>query len=153
VFKRILFVCIGNICRSPTAEYLLRARFGSEGLDVGSAGLSALVGKPIDATAAEVLLEHGIDGSAHRGRQVTRNLLLQSDLILVMEKSHIAAIVRSAPEVSGKVFLLGKWQANAEIPDPYGQSRPSFDHVYQLIDRGVSGWLPYLHISESQSRA
>jgi len=147
VFKRILFVCIGNICRSPTAEYLLRARLASDGIDVGSAGLSALVGRPMDATAAQVLLEHGVDGSPHRGRQVTPDLLLKSDLILAMEKSHVAVIGRSAPEVSGKVFLLGKWQADKEIPDPYGQSRPSFDHVFQLIDKGVSGWLPYLHVS------
>ena len=153
MFKRILFICIGNICRSPTAEYLLRARLASDGIDIGSAGLGALVGKPMDAMASQVLLEHGVDGSTHRGRQVTRDLLLQSDLILVMEKSHIAVIGRSAPEVSGKVFLLGKWQADKEIPDPYGQSRPSFDHVYQLIDRGISGWLPYLNISEIQSRA
>jgi protein-tyrosine phosphatase len=84
---------------------------------------------------------------------VTRTLLLRSDLILVMEKSHLAAIGRSAPEVSGKAFLLGKWQADTEIPDPYGQSRASFDHVFQLIDKGVSGWLPYLNVSEIQSRA
>src|SRR4029079_18865235 len=98
VFKRILFVCIGNICRSPTAEYLMRARLPAD-IEVASAGLGALVGHPMDATAARVLLEHGVDGSAHRGQQVTAELLRKSDLILAMEKFQVASIVRTAPEV------------------------------------------------------
>ena len=147
MFKRILFVCVGNICRSPTAEYLLRTRLLSGDCEVISAGLSALVGTPMEPTAAQVLLEHGVDGSRHRGRQVTAELLRTSDLILMMEKSQAAAIGRRAPEVSGKVFLLGKWMADTEIPDPYGQPRYAFDHAYQLIDKGVSSWLPYLNKS------
>ncbi len=144
MFKRILFICVGNICRSPTAEYLMRARLPSDGFEVVSAGLGAVVGKPMDATAAQVLLEHGIDGSSHLGQQVTGDVFRRADLILVMEKSHAVAIGRSTPEVSGKVFLLGKWQPDADIPDPYGQPRPAFDRAYRLIDRGVTDWLPYI---------
>lgn len=144
MFKRILVVCIGNICRSPTAECLLRERLGNGDVDVSSAGLSALVGEPMEPTAMELLREHGVDGSSHRGRQVTGELLRQSDLILTMEKSHSTTIMRNAPEVSGKVFLLGKWQSDTDIPDPYRQPRHAFVHAYKLIDRGVSDWLPYL---------
>lgn len=144
MFNRILFVCIGNICRSPTAEYLLRAKLKQADIEVGSAGLGAVVGEPMDPAALDLLSKHGIDGSAHRGRQLTADLLRQSDLILAMEKAHIASIVRATPEVSGKVFLLGKWQSATDIHDPYHQPRSAFVHAYRLIDKGVSGWLPYL---------
>ena len=151
MFNRILMVCIGNICRSPTAEYLLRARLlQSSGphadIQVASAGLSAMVGYPMDATAAQVMLDHGVDGVSHQARQLTPAILRESDLVLVMEKSHAAAIGRMAPEATGKVFLLGKWQNDTAIPDPYGQQREAFDHVYQLIERGVAGWLPHLQL-------
>lgn len=146
MFKRILLVCIGNICRSPTAEYLLRERLAAGDFDVSSAGLAAVVGRPMDKMAAKVLLEHGIDGSRHRGRQLNADLLRQSDLILVMEKSHAASIARTAPEVSGKVLMLGKWQSDNDIPDPYGQPRAAFDQAYQQIDKAVCSWLPYLTI-------
>jgi len=121
----------------------MRARLPAD-IEVASAGLGALVGHPMDATAARVLLEHGVDGSAHRGQQVTAELLRKSDLILAMEKFQVASIVRTAPEVSGKVFLLGKWQGDAEIPDPYGEPRPVFDLAFRMIDKGVAGWQPYL---------
>ncbi len=144
MFKRILFVCIGNICRSPTAEFLMRSRIAPGGIEVASAGLGALVGKPMDATAAQVLLEHGVDGSGHVAQQLNSELLRRSDLILAMEKSHVAAIGRSAPQASGKVFLLGKWQSDLDILDPYGQPRHAFDHAYRLIEKGVFDWLPHL---------
>lgn len=145
MFERILIVCVGNICRSPTAEYLLRERLGAtHRAQVGSAGLGALVGHAMDPTALELLHEHGVEGDAHRARQASSGLLRQSDLILAMEKRHIAELNRMAPEVSGKVFLLDRWGQGADIPDPYRQSRPAFEHVYKLIDRAVSGWLPYL---------
>ncbi len=146
MFKRILFVCVGNICRSPTAEYLMRARLPSD-YEVASAGLSAVIGQPMETTAAQLLLEHGVDGAAHLGRQLTSDAMRRADLILVMEKSHAATIGRRAPEVSGKVFLLGKWQSELEIPDPFRQPRSAFDHAYRLIENGVSAWLPYITIS------
>lgn len=145
MFERIMIVCVGNICRSPTAEYLLRHRLGGDHrAQVSSAGLGALVGHAMDATSLELLREHGVDGAAHRARQADNALLRQSDLILAMEKRHIAEIGRMAPEVSGKVFLLDRWGAGADIPDPYRQQRPAFEHVYKLIDGAVSGWLKYL---------
>jgi protein-tyrosine phosphatase len=144
VFKRILTVCVGNICRSPTAEYLLRQHLSHRGIQVGSAGISAMRDHPMDSTAAQVMGEHGVDGSGHRARQVTPELLRESDLILGMEKSHLAALARLAPEASGKMFLLDKWGGARDIPDPYRQQRPAFEHVYALIDQGIRSWLPYL---------
>lgn len=143
MFKRILTVCIGNICRSPTAEYLLKQRLASD-VQVTSAGISALVGKSADAMAQQVMAEHHVDGSAHIARQLTASMLREADLVLGMEKSHVVAMVRMAPEASGKIFLLDKWTGGRDIPDPYRQQKEAFDHVYARIDEAVSGWLKYL---------
>jgi protein-tyrosine phosphatase len=140
MFNKILVVCVGNICRSPTVEALLKSRLAHRGIDVSSAGLGALVDKPMDSTALEVLREHGGDHPDHKGRQLTREHLQQADVILTMEKRHVDSIARMAPEVRGKTFLLGKWQNNQEIPDPYRQQKVAFEHVYQLMTQGVDSW-------------
>lgn len=145
MFKRILIVCVGNICRSPTAEYLLRNRLSKTDIAVESAGLGALVGHSMDATALAVLAEHGIDGSAHVARQLDDSMLRSAELVLAMEKRHVATISQSAPQASGKTFMLGKWQGDINIPDPYRQRREAFEHVYDLIDGSVSRWLERLH--------
>ncbi len=144
MFKRILVVCVGNICRSPTAEYLLRERLASLDIQVTSAGLHAMADYPMDAMALQVMSDHGIDGAAHRARQIDTAMLRASDLVLGMEKTHVAAMMRLAPEASGKIFVLDKWVQGRDIPDPYRQQRPAFDHVYSLIAQGVDSWLPYL---------
>jgi len=145
MFERILIVCVGNICRSPTAEFLLRQRLGdAHSAQVSSAGLSAMAGYAMDATSLALLREHGIDGEAHRARQLDSALLRQSDLILAMEKNHVAAMARMAPEASGKIFLLDRWLDGRDVPDPYRQQRPAYEHVYGLIEQGVNSWLRYL---------
>lgn len=144
MFKHILIVCIGNICRSPSAEVLMRDALAGRGIEVTSAGLGALVNHGIDATAQELLLEQGLDGSAHRARQVTPQILAAADLVLVMEKKHLKRIMEIAPEASGKSFLLGKWNEECEIPDPYRQQRPAFEHVYRLMAEGVESWKRYV---------
>ena len=142
--KRILTVCIGNICRSPTAEYLLRERLASRDIQLSSAGLGALAGYPMDATALQLLAEQGIDGAAHRARQLTPAMLREADLVLGMEKNHVDAMVRLAPEASGKIFILDKWLQGRDIPDPYRQQRPPFEHVYGMIAQDIDSWLRYL---------
>lgn len=144
MFKRILTVCIGNICRSPTAEYLFRQHLAPRDVQLSSAGLGALTGYPMDATAMQVLGEHGIDGTAHHARQLTPAMLREADLVLGMEKSHVDAMIRLAPEASGKIFMLDKWLQGRDIPDPYRQQRIAFDHVYGMITQGVDSWLRYL---------
>ena len=144
VFKNLLLVCVGNICRSPTAEILVRhALQGREGVQVGSAGLHALVGHAIDPLAATLLRERGHDPLAHRARQATASMLGDADLILVMERAHVAKIAREWPQVSGKTFLLGRWD-NSEVPDPYRQGRIAFEHAYGLIEQGAARWGKYI---------
>ena len=137
-------MCIGNICRSPTAEYLFRRKLGAADLTISSAGLGAMVNHPMEATAKQLLTEQGIDAAAHRARQLTPAMLLEAELVLGMEQSHVDRMTRMMPAASGRVFTLDKWLQARDIPDPYGQQRPAFEHVYQLISHGVDSWLPYL---------
>lgn len=140
MFKRILIVCVGNICRSPTAEHLMRAALHDTDILVSSAGLGALVDKPIEATALSVLQQHGHTPHEHCARQLTGSILREHDLILVMERRHIQGISDMAPQARGKTFLLGKWLDEREIPDPYRRDRETFEHVYSLIEASVAAW-------------
>lgn len=142
MFHRILVVCVGNICRSPTAELLFRHHMPE--LQVRSAGLHALVGQGMDATARLLVEEHGMDGSRHVARQLDDTMIRDADLILAMERSHVDTIVRRSPHAMGRTMVLNKWADRRDIPDPYRQQRPAFEHVYRLIDAAVQGWAPYL---------
>lgn len=121
MFSSILIVCVGNICRSPTAEYLMRKQLIEKGRDmkVASAGVGALVDRPAETTAAKLAAEMGVDMTPHKARQLTISIVHDYDLILVMEQKHIKAVECIAPTSKGKVYLLGHWHKNIEIPDPY----------------------------------
>lgn len=145
MFNNILVVCVGNICRSPMGEYLLRQKLSHRPeVTIESAGIGALVGKPADSTALAVLQENGIEASGHTARQVTESMLANADIILAMEHGHLRKLYSMAPQIRGKAFLLGKWTGNTEVPDPYRQQRPAFEHAYTLIDQATSAWLTYL---------
>ncbi|ALO36517.1 phosphotyrosine protein phosphatase [Colwellia sp. MT41] len=152
MFNAILVVCAGNICRSPTAEYLFKDKLkgnlqdnsAASQIKVSSAGLTALVGKGAEATATNIALTKNIDMSGHKGRQLSSTLIAENDLILVMEERHLTDLLGQYPQARGKTFLLGKWIDDTEIPDPYRQSHEAFDHVYQLIDKACSAWIKYI---------
>lgn len=140
MIRRVLILCVGNICRSPTAEFLLRHRLRGSDLVVESAGLAALAGRPIDPLAESILAERGISARTHVARQVTPALIEGADLVLAMEKRHMAALHAIAPHARGRSFLLGRWIRDTEIPDPYGQSRETFERTCVLIERALEGW-------------
>lgn len=140
LFRKILVVCVGNICRSPTAELLLRNALGASAITVSSAGLSARVGEGVEASAREVLENHGHCAEAFQARQLTSDIINDSDLILVMEKQHVNQVLKIASHARGKVFLLGKWQSEREIQDPYRQGKAAFIHAHALIEDAVSSW-------------
>ncbi|ESP95118.1 MULTISPECIES: low molecular weight protein-tyrosine-phosphatase [Pseudoalteromonas] len=144
MFDSILVVCAGNICRSPTAEYVLKKKLSQSSIHVSSAGLTALEDKPADPMACDIADTQGIDMSAHRGRQLNSQLVAKNSVILVMEKQHLTDLCNRYPQARGKTFLLGKWLDDKEIPDPYRQSREAFEHVYDLIDSACSAWQKYL---------
>ncbi|WP_017527328.1 low molecular weight phosphotyrosine protein phosphatase [Pseudomonas fluorescens] len=140
MLKRVLIVCVGNICRSPMAEHLLREALTRSDIEVSSAGLSALVGEPIESTALAVLAAHGHTPNVHQATQLAPQAITEADLILVMEQKHIRGVLGMAPEARGKVLMLGKWQSDREIRDPYRQGKPAFVHTYALIEEAVNAW-------------
>ncbi|WP_312669908.1 low molecular weight protein-tyrosine-phosphatase Wzb [Pseudescherichia sp.] len=146
MFNKILVVCVGNICRSPTGERLLKHY--QPALTVESAGLGALVGKGADATATSVAQDNQLSLAGHSARQLTGKMCREYDLILVMEKRHIAALCEIAPEMRGKVMLFGHWDGEREIPDPYRKSREAFEAVYTLLDRSARQWAQALHVQQ-----
>ncbi|WP_065260729.1 MULTISPECIES: low molecular weight protein-tyrosine-phosphatase [Pseudomonas] len=140
MFKKILVVCVGNICRSPTAELLLRKALTPSSITVSSAGLAARVGESMEATARRVIEERGHSADGFKARQLTSDIVNESDLILVMEKQHVNQVLKIASHARGKVFLLGKWQSEREIEDPYRQGQAAFIHAHALIEDAVSSW-------------
>ncbi|MCO4314269.1 protein tyrosine phosphatase [Pectobacterium carotovorum] len=142
MFDSILVVCVGNICRSPTGERLLKQAL--PGKKVASAGLGALVGKPADTTARDVANQHHLSLEGHEAQQLTSALCRQYDLILVMEKGHIDGVCRIAPEVRGKTMLYGHWVNQQEIPDPYRKSREAFEFVYLQLEQSAQKWVQVL---------
>ena len=142
MFNKILVVCVGNICRSPSGERILQVKLPNK--QIASAGVgtakSGLASKSADKMAAEVALDHGYSLDGHQAQQVTSELCRDYDLILVMEKGHIDAVTRIAPEARGKTMLFGQWIGQQDIPDPYRQSKEAFDHAYELIEKAADAW-------------
>lgn len=140
--KRILIVCKGNICRSPMAEIALRGKLeGNGAVRVESAGLAAMVGHPIDPSAARILAMRGLDGSAHVARQIDIAQIRDAHLVLAMERRQLVALQAMAPRTRSKTFLLGEWNGHSEIPDPYGRSDDMFEGVFSMIESALDGWM------------
>jgi protein-tyrosine phosphatase len=138
MFNSILVVCVGNICRSPTGERLLKKYLPNK--KIASAGIGALVGKPADEMAIEIANAHKLSLENHQAQQLTAAMCREYDLVLVMEKGHIDAVCRFAPEIRGKTMLFGHWLEQREIADPYRQSREAFAFVYRLLDESAQKW-------------
>lgn len=140
-FEHILTVCIGNICRSPMAEYLFKQEFPQH--HISSAGISALVGHPADEKAMHCMQNLGISMQAHVARQLNANMVKQADLILVMSQNQQKHIEQTWPFAKGKTFRLGHWQG-VNIADPYQQDQQIFDETCQLIQSCVADWKKHI---------
>jgi len=138
MFDRILTVCDGNICRSPTAAALLRRLCPEK--QVTSAGLVGLEGEDMDPVAREVARRNGLFCGDHVARKLRAEHCRDADVILVMESRQREALIKSYPEVSGKVFLLSHWNGARNIPDPYRRGEDAFEQVYRLIDQATKAW-------------
>lgn len=135
----VLVVCVGNICRSPVGERALAA--AAPHLRIASAGLSALVGNPADALAAEAAAAQGIDLGGHVAQQLTADLGVRYDLILVMERDHRREIAAQMPQLSGRTMLFGHWlEGGTDVPDPYGRQREVHEATVALIRRAADTW-------------
>jgi protein-tyrosine phosphatase len=150
---RVCFVCSGNICRSPTAEVVLRRLVEEAGLagvvQVDSAGTGSWhVGADADDRAVAALRRRGYPVRRHGARQVGAGDLARCDLLVALDTEHAEELRRLATtqEQAAKVRLLRSFDPAADpgdldVPDPYYAGRRTFDHVLDLIEAGCSGLL------------
>jgi protein-tyrosine phosphatase len=143
---RACFVCLGNICRSPMAEVVLRAQLVEAGLDgrvvVDSAGTGDWhVGQRMNLRASTQLERRGYDGSAHRARQFDVSWLAERDLILAMDASNLANLRRLAGEDTDyRIRLFGDVAGmdGADVPDPYNGNPVEFARVLNMLESGMA---------------
>lgn len=138
MFNRILVVCVGNICRSPMAEALLRSVLPAN-CEIASAGIGAMTGNPADSMAADLMHERGLDIEKHVARQLDLDLLRNSDLVLVMERAHQDWIESRWPQARGRVYRWGHW-SDFDVPDPHCQDAAAFRQSLALIEQGLANW-------------
>ncbi|MCM2293373.1 low molecular weight phosphotyrosine protein phosphatase [Allorhizobium sp. BGMRC 0089] len=141
----VLFVCLGNICRSPMAEGIFRHLASQSGLEhdieCASAGTGPWhIGEAPDRRAIETAARHGIDLSRQRAQQVTGPLLQRHDLILAMDQKTLAALTAHSADVKGVIDLFSRatLERDMDIPDPYYGEKSGFDTVFGLLHQGCS---------------
>ena len=147
---RVLFICTGNICRSPTAEGVLRHRALEAGraaeFEIESAGMERYhIGDPPDARAQEMARSRGYDLSDLRARAVAPDDFARFDLLLGMDRGHVRALGRHAPEGSAaQIGLFLDYAPGLEgrdVPDPYYGDMDDYALALDLIERGIEGFL------------
>lgn len=150
--NRLLFVCMGNICRSPLAAVVARAELERQGLTavftVESRGTHAYhAGQPADPRAVAVAARSGLDLSSHQARQVSPDDFRRGDLLLVMDRRNLSDLRARAPaHAVGRIRLLMGFAdpPTEEVPDPYYGEIADFQTALQLISRGVQGLTGHL---------
>lgn len=148
--KTILFVCTGNICRSPMAEGLFRHAVAGRGaFRVLSAGIGAIDGQPPSLHAVEAMRELGIDISRQRSRMLTASLVREADFIFGMTHNHVDSVSLLYPAAAEKTFLLREFDDTLDpyekdISDPIGGSYHVYVNCRDQIEQGIASILRYL---------
>lgn len=142
--RTVLFVCTGNVCRSPMAEAIARARTAPAGsVRFESAGLAALDGAPATGYAVDAASEVGADASEHRARAATPRMVAGADEVYVMTTGHRAALERIVPGAVGRIHLLDP--SERDVEDPYGGTpddyRAACAQITAAIEARVPGWM------------
>lgn len=150
---RVLVVCMGNICRSPMAEGVLRQRLAARRLalpvEVDSAGTHGYhEGAPPDPRAQSAALRRGVDISKLRARQVESADFIHFDLLLAMDEDNRSALLAAAAEEHhGKIRLLLEYspeRAARSVPDPYYGGSTGFERVLDMVEESMDGLLDEL---------
>jgi protein-tyrosine phosphatase len=157
VTYRVCFVCSGNICRSPTAEIVLRAYVADAGLsgrvEVDSAGTGTWhVGRPADPRSLRTLSDAGYDGSAHQARQFDPAWFTEVDLVVALDRSHEEDLRALAPDegARARVVLLRSFDPVAmaagtlEVADPFHAGPAEFERVLAEVEAGCAGLVTYI---------
>lgn len=136
---KILMVCLGNICRSPLAEGILRSKLNEE-FHIDSAGTGNWhVGQGPDKRSVAVAQKYGIDISAQRARQFSVSDFDEFDLIYVMDESNfedVISLAKSEIHKSKVKLILGEWEdlSDKNVPDPYFGGDEGFENVFKMLD-------------------
>ena len=136
-FDNILVVCVGNICRSPILEALLKQQYPNK--HVESAGLSAVVGNGVDPKSQQVMTPYNIDMSKHVAKQIDEKLVKKADLIFTMSEGQTKWIEERWPHCRGKTFKIGHWN-DKDIADPYRHELALFEVARKDIVQSLDQW-------------
>jgi len=153
----VLFVCLGNVCRSPAAGGILQKVVDEAGLSehfvIDSCGTASFnLGKPADPRVVEACGKRGYDLTRHIARQIDDSDYKRFDYILAMDHQNLRSVEAWAPEeYAGTIDLFMRYcqhDGNAEIPDPYYADPDVFDFVVAKLERSASGFLAHLRAKE-----
>ncbi len=152
--ESILFVCLGNICRSPFAERIASLQLSRQGrtdLLCRSAGIRASQAAKAPAEACEAAARYGLSLADHRPQQLSHELVRDSDLIVVMEPGQVSTLKAAYPEAADRIVLLPLFDrkrasgyARFHIEDPFMKPLPAFEACYARIERSVEALLDHL---------
>ncbi len=142
MFHSVLILCIGNICRSPVAEGILKKMSEQYqlGLSVSSAGVHAMVDDPAQPHSIEVARARGVDITAHRARQLSAEILLEHEIVLVTDETVRKIAMQQYPFSTGKIKKIGDFRQQ-EIVDPYRKPKENFEAMYVDIENCLQDWL------------
>jgi len=143
---KLLFICTGNICRSPIAEGIA-PEIGKQyqhDIEALSAGTLGLINRAADPKSVEVVAELNVDISNHRSQGITEELVQWADYILVMERKHATHVRQNFPTASDKVLELASFGSLAEVPDPIGKWKFTFRKVRKKIEKCLHSFLRQL---------
>lgn len=154
---KVLFVCLGNICRSPTAEGVFRALVEEKGLadrvEIDSAGTSGWhQGELPDPRSREEALRHGVDLSNQRSRAVVPNDFQHYDYICAMDRANLKELTRACPGgLESKLYQFTQFAPElniTDVPDPYYGGERGFENVYNIVEASARGLLKHIENSE-----